>query len=197
MVVDDHPIWREAVARDLTEAGDDVTAVIGEGAQAIRVAPAARPDVVVLDLQLPDLSGVEVVRQLIAIDPAIRVLMLSASADQQDVLDALKAGALGYLVKSTKPADLIKAVARTAAGEPVFTVGTAGLAPGSTAAWPPCPPNPPTRPPSPRGKPRSCAWSPRATPTSRSPNASSYRTAPSRTTSRTPSASSTSTTESN
>jgi DNA-binding NarL/FixJ family response regulator len=101
--------------------------VIGEGAQAIRVAPAARPDVVVLDLQLPDLPGVEVVRQLIAIDPAIRVLMLSASADQQDVLDALKAGALGYLVKSTKPADLIKAVARTAAGDPVFTVGTAGL----------------------------------------------------------------------
>jgi len=127
MVVDDHPIFRDAVARDLVEAGYDVTAVIGEGAQAVRVAPAARPDVVVLDLQLPDLPGVEVVRRLIAIDPAIRVLMLSASGDQQDVLDALKAGALGYLVKSAKPAELVKAVARTAAGEPVFTVGTAGL----------------------------------------------------------------------
>ena len=127
MVVDDHPIFRDAVARDLVEAGYDVTAVIGEGAQAVRVAPAARPDVVVLDLQLPDLPGVEVVRRLIAIDPAIRVLMLSASGDQQDVLDALKAGALGYLVKSAKPAELINAVARTAAGDPVFTVGTAGL----------------------------------------------------------------------
>ena len=127
MVVDDHPIWREAVARDLTEAGYDVTAVIGEGAQAIRVAPAARPDVVVLDLQLPDLPGVEVVRLLLATDPAIRVLMLSASGDQQDVLDALKAGALGYLVKSAKPAELLKAVASTAAGDPVVTVGTAGL----------------------------------------------------------------------
>jgi DNA-binding NarL/FixJ family response regulator len=127
MVVDDHPIWRDAVARDLVEAGYDVTAVIGEGAQAIRVAPAARPDVVVLDLQLPDLPGVEVVRRLIATDPAIRVLMLSASGDQQDVLHALKAGALGYLVKSAKRAELVEAVARTAAGDPVFTVGTAGL----------------------------------------------------------------------
>jgi DNA-binding NarL/FixJ family response regulator len=127
MVVDDHPIWRDAVARDLVEAGYDVTAVVGEGAQAIRVAPAARPDVVVLDLQLPDLPGVEVVRRLIATDPAIRVLMLSASGEQQDVLDALKAGAVGYLVKSAKPAQLVEAVARTAAGDPVFTVGLAGL----------------------------------------------------------------------
>jgi DNA-binding NarL/FixJ family response regulator len=127
MVVDDHPIWRDAVARDLAEAGYDVTAVVGEGAQAIRVAPAARPDVVVLDLQLPDLPGVEVVRRLIAADPAIRVLMLSASGEQQDVLDTLKAGALGYLVKSAKPAELLAAVARTAAGEPVVTVGVAGL----------------------------------------------------------------------
>jgi DNA-binding NarL/FixJ family response regulator len=127
MVVDDHPIWKDAVARDLVEAGYDVTAVVGEGAQAIRVAPAARPDVVVLDLQLPDLPGVEVVRRLIATDPAIRVLMLSASGEQQDVLDALKAGALGYLVKSAKPAQLVEAVARTAAGDPVFTVGLAGL----------------------------------------------------------------------
>jgi DNA-binding NarL/FixJ family response regulator len=81
----------------------------------------------VLDLQLPDLPGVDVVRRLIAADPAIRVLMLSASGEQQDVLDALKAGALGYLVKSAKPAELIEAVARTAAGDPVFTVGLAGL----------------------------------------------------------------------
>jgi DNA-binding NarL/FixJ family response regulator len=127
MVVDDHPIWRDAVARDLAEAGYQVTAAVGEGAQAVRVAPAARPDVVVLDLQLPDLSGVEVIRRLTAIDPAVRVLMLSASGEQQDVLDALKAGALGYLVKSAAHAEFLDAVARTAAGDPVFTVGLAGL----------------------------------------------------------------------
>jgi DNA-binding NarL/FixJ family response regulator len=127
MVVDDHPIWRAAVARDLTEAGYDVAAVVGEGTEAIRAASAARPDVVVLDLQLPDLPGVEVIRELAAADPAIRVLMLSASGEQQDVLDALKAGALGYLVKSAKPAEFLEAVGRTAAGDPVFTVGLAAL----------------------------------------------------------------------
>lgn len=127
MVVDDHPIWRDAVARDLADAGYEITAAVGEGGQAIRVAPAARPDVVVLDLQLPDLPGVEVVRRLITIDTVVRVLMLSASGEQQDVLDAVKAGALGYVVKSAGRAELLDAVARTAAGDPVFTVGLAGL----------------------------------------------------------------------
>ncbi|RLP90298.1 DNA-binding response regulator [Micromonospora sp. BL4] len=127
MVVDDHPMWREGVARDLTEAGFLVVATSGEGRQAIRVAPAARPDVVVLDLQLPDISGVEVVRGLRAALPDVRVLMLSASGEQQSVLDAVKAGATGYLVKSTAPAEFLDAVRRTAAGDPVFTPGLAGL----------------------------------------------------------------------
>ena len=190
MVVDDHPIWRDAVARDLVEAGYGVAAVVGEGAQAIRVAPAARPDVVVLDLQLPDLSGVEVIRRLIATDPGIRVLMLSASGEQQDVLDALKAGALGYLVKSAKPAELIDAVARTAAGDPVFTVGLAGLVLGEfrrLAAVSAPPRRHATL--SPDGRPRCCAWSPKACRTSRSRNGSSYLTEPCRTTSKTRSAS--------
>jgi len=100
MVVDDHPMWRAGIARDLAEAGYDVVATVGEGAQAVRVAPAARPDVVVLDLQLPDLSGVDVIRGLVAALPSVRVLVLSASGEQQDVLDAVTAGAAGYLVKS-------------------------------------------------------------------------------------------------
>jgi DNA-binding NarL/FixJ family response regulator len=142
MVVDDHPMWREGVARDLAEAGFHVAAAVGEGGQAIRVMPAARPDVVVLDLQLPDLRGVEVIRQLVAIDPAVRVLMLSASGEQQDVLDAVKAGARGYLVKSAGRAEFLDAVARTAAGDPVFTPGLAGLVLGeySRLAAVPVPP---------------------------------------------------------
>ncbi|MEO3778062.1 response regulator transcription factor [Micromonospora sp. B11E3] len=127
MVVDDHPMWREGVARDLTEAGHLVVATSGEGRQAVRVAAAARPDVVVLDLQLPDISGVEVIRGLRAALPGVRVLMLSASGEQQTVLDAVKAGATGYLVKSAAPAEFLDAVRRTAAGEPVFTPGLAGL----------------------------------------------------------------------
>ncbi|MEV4762960.1 response regulator transcription factor [Micromonospora chokoriensis] len=127
MVVDDHPMWREGVARDLTEAGFLVVATSGEGRQAVRVAAAARPDVVVLDLQLPDISGVEVILGLRAAVPGVRVLMLSASGEQQSVLDAVKAGATGYLVKSTAPAEFLDAVRRTAAGDTVFTPGLAGL----------------------------------------------------------------------
>ncbi|MFE9205725.1 response regulator [Micromonospora sp. NPDC007230] len=127
MVVDDHPMWREGVARDLTEAGHLVVATSGEGRQAVRVAAAVRPDVVVLDLQLPDVSGVEVIRGLRAVLPEVRVLMLSASGEPQSVLDAIKAGATGYLVKSAAPAEFLDAVRRTAAGEPVFTPGLAGL----------------------------------------------------------------------
>src|SRR3712207_5473446 len=126
MVVDDHPMWRDAVARDLAEAGHEVVACTGEGAQAIRVVAAARPDVVVLDLQLPDLSGVETLRGLLAARPQARVLMLSASGEQQDVLDAVKAGATGYLLKSAGRAEFLDAVRRTAEGEAVFTPGLAG-----------------------------------------------------------------------
>jgi DNA-binding NarL/FixJ family response regulator len=127
MVVDDHPMWREGVSRDLTAAGYDVVAATGEGRQAIRIAGAARPDVVVLDLQLPDISGVEVINGLREAVPEVRVLMLSASGEQQSVLDAVKAGASGYLLKSAGLAEFLDAVARTAAGDTVFTPGLAGL----------------------------------------------------------------------
>src|ERR1700754_175934 len=110
MVVDDHPMWRTGVARDLAEAGYDVVATTGEGRQAIRIAGATRPDVVVLDLQLPDVSGVEVIHGLRAALPEVRVLMLSASGEQPSVLDAVKAGAAGYLVKSAAPAEVLAAV---------------------------------------------------------------------------------------
>jgi len=127
MVVDDHPMWRDAVARDLAEAGYDVVATASDGAQALRVAGAARPDVVVLDLQLPDMSGVEVTAGLRAVHPAAHVLVLSASGEQQDVLDAVKAGAVGYLLKSAGRGEFLDAVRRTAAGDAVFTPGLAAL----------------------------------------------------------------------
>ncbi|HEY5986399.1 MAG TPA: response regulator transcription factor [Streptosporangiaceae bacterium] len=127
MVVDDHPMWRDAVARELNEAGFEVVAAVSEGAQALRIARAAQPDVVVLDLQLPDVPGVDVARGILATQPATRVLVLSASGEQQDVLDAVKAGAAGYLVKSASRAEFLDAVRRTAAGDAVFSPGLAGL----------------------------------------------------------------------
>src|SRR6266566_1110958 len=136
MVVDDHPMWRDAVARDLTEAGYDVVATAADGAQALRVAGPARPDVVVLDLQLPDMSGVEVTRGLRAAHPAARVLVLSASGEQQDVLDAVKAGAVGYLLKSAARPEFLDAVRRTADGDAVFTPGLAAAPAGAAGAAP-------------------------------------------------------------
>lgn len=127
MVVDDHPMWRDAVARDLAEAGHEVVATTGEGERAMRAAAATRPQVAVVDLHLPDISGVEVTRRLAAADPPVRVLVLSASGEQQDVLDAVKAGATGYLVKSAGRAEFLDAVRRTGEGDAVFTAGLAGL----------------------------------------------------------------------
>ncbi len=127
MVVDDHPMWRDAVERDLQQAGFDVVAVAADGRQAVARFTAARPQVVVLDLQIPDPNGVEVTRQVLAADPAARVLILSASGEQADVLEAVKAGATGYLVKSASRRELLDAVRRVAAGDTVFTPGLAGL----------------------------------------------------------------------
>ena len=127
MVVDDHPLWRDAVERDLTEAGFDVVAVAANGREALARFPAARPEVVVLDLQIPGPNGVQVTTEIVQQDPSVRVLILSASGEQADVLAAVKAGATGYLVKSASREELLDAVRRTAKGDPVFTPGLAGL----------------------------------------------------------------------
>ncbi|WP_223245377.1 response regulator [Streptomyces sp. CBMA156] len=127
MVVDDHPMWRDAVSRDLAEAGLDVVATAGDGEEAVRRARACTPQVVVMDLNLPGLSGAEACRQVVAQDPAVRVLVLSASGEHQDVLEAVKSGATGYLVKSAGREELLDAVRRTAVGDAVFTPGLAGL----------------------------------------------------------------------
>ncbi|QIK68046.1 response regulator transcription factor [Nocardioides sp. HDW12B] len=127
MVVDDHPLWREAVERDLAAAGFVVVATAADGTQALARFAAARPQVVVLDLQIPAPDGVAVTAQIVAQDPEARVLVLSASGEHSDVLGAVKAGAVGYLVKSASREELVDGVRRAAAGEPVFTPGLAGL----------------------------------------------------------------------
>ncbi|MEV5103665.1 response regulator [Streptomyces massasporeus] len=127
MVVDDHPMWRDAVARDLAESGFEVVATAGDGDQAVRRAKAAAPDVLVLDLNLPAKPGVQVCKEVVAANPALRVLVLSASGEHADVLEAVKSGATGYLLKSASTGDLQDAVRRTAVGDPVFTPGLAGL----------------------------------------------------------------------
>jgi DNA-binding NarL/FixJ family response regulator len=127
LIVDDHPMWRDAVARDLAERGFPVAGTAADGPAAVRIAPACRPDVVLMDLNLGATSGVAAIREILRLLPDTRVLVLSASGEQTDVLDAVKAGALGYLVKSASAEELAAAVRRTAAGAAVFTPGLAGL----------------------------------------------------------------------
>jgi DNA-binding NarL/FixJ family response regulator len=125
VVADDHPIWRDAVERDLAAAGLTVVGTAGDGEKAVRVCSAVRPDVLVCDLQMPGLTGVAVTAAVVPL--GVKVLVLSASGEQGDVLEAVKAGATGYLLKSASAAELVDAVRRTAKGEAVFTAGLAGL----------------------------------------------------------------------
>jgi DNA-binding NarL/FixJ family response regulator len=127
MIVDDHPMWRDAVERDLKSAGVEVVAVAGDGKSALSRFQATRPQVVLLDLQLPDMSGVALTAAMRELDPKVNILILSASAEHQDVLGAVKAGALGYLIKSATRGELLEATVQTAAGRAVFTPGLAGL----------------------------------------------------------------------
>ena len=127
MVVDDHPIWREGVARDLQERGLRVVATAADAAAAVRIAAATRPAVVLMDLNLGATSGVAAIAGILEKLPETRVLVLSASGEHTDVLEAVKAGATGYLVKSAGVEELLAAVRRTADGYPVFTPGLAGL----------------------------------------------------------------------
>lgn len=127
MVVDDHPMWRNGVARDLEEHGFDVRATTGDATSALRIASTVTPDVVLMDLNLGDTSGVDASREITQEIPGTRVLVLSASGEHSDVLEAVKAGASGYLVKSAPLEELVDAVKRTAAGDAVFTAGLAGL----------------------------------------------------------------------
>ena len=127
MVVDDHPIWREGVARDLTERGLDVVATAPDAAAAVRIARAVRPRVVLMDLNLGETTGLQAIEGILEALPDTRILVLSASGEHNDVLEAVKAGAAGYLVKSAGAEELLTAVQRTADGFPVFTPGLAGL----------------------------------------------------------------------
>ena len=126
VLADDHPIWRDAVERDLVARGFEVVGTAGDGEKAERVCLATRPDVLVCDLSMPGLTGAQVTARVTA-EGATKVLILSASGASDDVLDAVKAGASGYLLKSASSDDLADAVTRTAAGEAVFSPELAGL----------------------------------------------------------------------
>ena len=127
MLVDDHPMWIEALSEDLSEEGFEIVAVAKNGTECLQRARATRPDVVVMDLQIPAPDGATCTELLVQEFPDIQVLVMSASGEREDVLRAMKSGARGYLVKSASKTELLEGVRRTAAGDAVFTPGLAGL----------------------------------------------------------------------
>jgi DNA-binding NarL/FixJ family response regulator len=117
LIVDDHDLFRRGLRELLEEQGIRVIGEAASGRDAIALAARARPDVVVMDLGLPRLSGVDATRELVAADPDARVLVLTVSADERTVLDALIAGASGYLLKDATIEEIAAGVRAAAAGE--------------------------------------------------------------------------------
>lgn len=122
LVVDDHNLFRRGLVALL---GQDphlqVVGEAGDAAQAMRLAPALRPDVILLDNHLPGVTGVDAIQGLREVSPASRVLMLTVSEDSQDLATALRNGAQGYLLKTIDGDLLAQAIHRAAAGEPVVS----------------------------------------------------------------------------
>ncbi|XVV01703.1 response regulator [Actinosynnema sp. CA-248983] len=126
LVVDDHPLFRYGLAAALTAATD--VELVGEasgGEMAVELAATLKPDVVVMDLNMPDLGGVEAIRRIVARDPGVRVLVLTMFDDDESVFAAMRAGALGYLLKAAKPQQIVRAVRAVAEGEAIFSPGIA------------------------------------------------------------------------
>lgn len=117
-LLDDHELVRHGI-RSVLERDGDIT-VIGESAlaqQAAHLIPALRPDVAILDVRLPDGTGVEVCRQVRSVDPTIAALMLTSYEEDEALFAAIMAGAAGYVLKQVKAADLAETVRRVAAGQ--------------------------------------------------------------------------------
>ena len=125
MLVDDHALVRMGFRMLLADAQVEVVAEAGDGEQACQLYPRARPDVVVMDLSMPGMGGLEAVRRLLAQDPKARVLALSAHEDTAHPRRVLRAGALGYLAKRSAPEALIEAVRTVARGERYIDAETA------------------------------------------------------------------------
>jgi DNA-binding NarL/FixJ family response regulator len=121
LVVDDHDLFRTGLRNLLEEQGVNVVGEAGDGEAAIRLAADLAPDVVIMDLNMPGAGGVETTRKLSGLAPLSRVVVLTISADDDDVMNAVMAGACGYLLKDSSIQDLIVGIRAAAAGESLIS----------------------------------------------------------------------------
>lgn len=126
LLVDDHPLFLDGVRAALTGAADlEVVGEAHDGEGAVARAAELAPDVVLMDLNLPDVSGVDATARILAATPGVRVLMMTMSADDDAVVAAMRAGARGYVVKGAGREDLLHAIRTVAAGGAVFSPSVA------------------------------------------------------------------------
>ena len=117
MLADDHKMLREGLRRSMAERGFDVVGEARDGGEAVDLAAALRPDVILMDVSMPDIDGVEATRQIKERYPDIRIVMLTMHADQDVLADAIRAGANGYLVKDCSTDEIASAIETVAGGE--------------------------------------------------------------------------------
>jgi DNA-binding NarL/FixJ family response regulator len=127
VLVDDHPVYRQGLAKLLVECGVDVVAQAGNGVDALKIVEDTAPDVVVMDLNMPGMSGVEVTRRLTERTPASRVLVVSVSAQEDDVTEAILAGASGYVLKDGPVEEVVAGIQAAAAGESLISPRVASM----------------------------------------------------------------------
>jgi DNA-binding NarL/FixJ family response regulator len=140
LVADDHPVFRDGLAMLLGSVdGIDVVGTAASGAQAVALATELRPDVVVMDVQMPGLNGIEATRRLADAAPEVGVVVLTMSEDDGTVFSAVRAGARGYLVKGAEQDEIVRAITAVAAGGVVFGASLARRVAEFFAAGPPAP----------------------------------------------------------
>jgi DNA-binding NarL/FixJ family response regulator len=138
LVADDHPVVRGGLVALLrTIDGIDVVGEAADGAAAVREAQLSRPDVVLMDVRMPDLDGVEATRRIRAAVPSTRVLMLTMYDDDATVFTAMQAGAQGYLLKEAEQEEIVRAVRAVVAGDAIFGPGVAERVLGFFSGPPP------------------------------------------------------------
>jgi DNA-binding NarL/FixJ family response regulator len=121
LLVDDHDLFRTGLRNLLEEEGVQVAGEAGTGSEALRMVEELAPDVVVMDLNMPGMTGVEATRQIALIAPLARVLVLTISDQDGDVMDAILAGACGYLLKDSSIGELMQGIRAAAIGESLIS----------------------------------------------------------------------------
>ena len=126
LLVDDHDLFRTGLRNLLEDQGIEIVGEAGSGVDALRTIGESAPDVVIMDLNMPGMNGVDATRHISRDAPLTRVIVLTISDQEQDVMDAILAGACGYLLKDASIQDLLKGIAAAAVGESLISPHIAG-----------------------------------------------------------------------